>query len=126
VPGNSIAKKLLVVDDQDEFHQLIKAILKDDDVIIADAFDGDEALEKVKQERYDLILLDLMMPGATGGDFIRNTLHHAIPLPPFVVMSSMNDSNLVKNILGVGASAFIHKPVSAIELREAVKKLLRI
>jgi DNA-binding response OmpR family regulator len=119
-------KKLLVVDDQEEFHQLIKAVLKDYKVDVADAFDGDEALEAVQRERYDLILLDLMMPVATGGDFIRNALHHAISLPPLVVMSSMGDANLIRNILGVGATAFIHKPIDAAELREAVKKLLRI
>ncbi len=126
MPENSVAKKLLVVDDQDEFHQLVKAVLMDDNIVVSDAFDGHEALEKVKHERYDLILLDLIMPGATGGDFIRATLHHAITLPPLVVMSSINDSNLVKNVLGVGVSAFIHKPIDAAELREAVKKLLRI
>jgi DNA-binding response OmpR family regulator len=119
-------KKLLVVDDQEEFHQLIKAVLKDSRVEVMDAFDGDEALEAVQREQYDLISLDLMMPVATGGDFIRNAIHHVLILPPVVVMSSMGDANLIRNILGVGATAFIHKPIDAGELREAVKKLLRI
>lgn len=118
-------RKILVADDEEDFHLFIKVALKEYDFSIHDVYNGSDALREVHRQRFDLVLLDIMMPGGTGGDFMRAVAGKQM-LPPIVVMSSMNDANLVKNVLEVGAAAFILKPIDATELRNAIKKILGI
>ncbi len=58
--------KLLVVDDEDRIRRLLKMYLEREDYIIEEASDGEGALELALSEEYDLILLDVMMPGMDG------------------------------------------------------------
>lgn len=118
-------RKILVADDEEDFHLFIKAALKEYDIHIHDVYSGNDALSELQRQRYDLVLLDIMMPGGTGGDFMRAVAGRQT-LPPIVVMSSMNDANLVKNVLDVGATAFILKPIDAMELRNTIKRLLNV
>lgn len=117
-------RKILIADDEEDFHFFIKAALKEYDIQIHDAHNGNEALNEIQKHHYDLILLDIMMPGGSGGDFMRAVLGR-VTLPPIVVMSSMSDAALIKNVLEVGAAAFILKPIDATELRSTVKRLLK-
>lgn len=116
--------KILVADDEEDFHLFIRAALKDYDIQIHDVYNGSEALNEIQRHHYDLILLDIMMPGGSGGDFMRATLGR-VTLPPIVIMSSMNDAALIKNALEVGATAFILKPIDAAELRSTINRLLK-
>ena len=68
-----MAKKILIVEDEKPFHVLYKAMLDDNDndkdYDIVSAYDGDEALEKVKQEKPDLIITDILFDIVTGDTF---------------------------------------------------------
>ncbi|MCS7211045.1 MAG: response regulator [Chloroherpetonaceae bacterium] len=116
--------KMLVVDDEEDFHLFIHTALKEYPVEIKGVYTGREALKQIQEERYDLILLDIMMPEGTGGDFMRVVHTQMLSVPPIVVMSSMNDARLVQNVLSTGAVAFILKPIDAVELRDTVRKIL--
>lgn len=61
---NSI--RILVVDDEDRIRRLLKMYLEREEYIIDEAADGNAALDKAMENEYDLILLDLMMPGKDG------------------------------------------------------------
>lgn len=117
--------KMLVADDEEDFHLFIRAALKGYPIEIRDVYTGREALSQIQTEPYDLILLDIMMPEGSGSDFMLAVHTQMLKVPPIVVMSSMNDARLVQDVLGTGAAAFILKPIDASELRETVKKILK-
>jgi CheY-like chemotaxis protein len=64
-----MAKKILIVEDEPNFHEIYKEIFEGKDYAIVSAYDGDEALEKVKQEKPDLIITDILMDMVTGDTF---------------------------------------------------------
>ncbi|PIO47023.1 MAG: hypothetical protein CMR00_12625 [[Chlorobium] sp. 445] len=117
--------KILVADDEEDFHLFIDVALKEYNLSIHHVYNGNEALSELQRQHYDLILLDIMMPEGTGGDFMWAVAGKPM-LPPIVVMSSMRDAKLIENILSVGAAAFIPKPIDAAELRSTIKKLLNV
>lgn len=70
-------KKVLVVDDEKSIVKGIKFSLEQDDMQVDVAYDGEEAFAKAKENEYDIILLDIMLPGHTGLEvcqMIRNSL----------------------------------------------------
>ncbi len=65
-----MVKKILIIEDEEPFHVLYKAMLDDTGYDIISAYDGDEALGKVEQERPDLIITDILMDMVTGDTFL--------------------------------------------------------
>ena len=61
-----MSKKILVVDDEAHINRLVKFILEKQGYKVTQAFDGEECLEKVKIDKPDLVVLDVMMPGMDG------------------------------------------------------------
>lgn len=59
-------KKIMVVDDEESLLELMKAILESNNYEVTTALNGEECLEKLKKEKPDLVLLDMMMPGMSG------------------------------------------------------------
>jgi len=64
-----MAKKILIVEDEPNFHEIYKEMFDGKDYDIVSAYDGDEALEKVEQEKPDLIITDILMDMVTGDTF---------------------------------------------------------
>jgi len=62
-------KRILIVEDEDPFHILYKAMLEGNDYDIVSAYDGDEAMEKVEQAKPDLIITDILLDMVTGDTF---------------------------------------------------------
>lgn len=62
----NMAKKIMVVDDEESLIELVKAILENEGYEVISAMNGEECLEKLKMVKPDLILLDMMMPGMSG------------------------------------------------------------
>lgn len=114
-------KKILIVEDNIDIHNLIKEILEKENYKILDAYSGTEALLLIEKEKIDLILLDLMLPGINGEEIIKQ-----IKEIPIIVISAIN-SNVDKiNTLLDGANDYITKPFNNEELLARVKVQLRI
>ncbi len=64
-----MAKKILIVEDEPHFHEIYKAMFEGKGYDIISVYDGDEALEKVEQEKPDLIITDILMDMVTGDTF---------------------------------------------------------
>jgi len=78
-------KKILVVDDEPGFVEMIKMRLEDNDYKVVTAADGAEGIEKISSEKPDAVLLDILMPGLDGIEALKRIRKHNKELPVFIV-----------------------------------------
>ncbi|WP_292467728.1 response regulator [Methanolobus sp.] len=118
--------KVLIVDDEQAIVELMGLYLKSDYEVIP-AYSGQEALDKVKAEKPDIILLDVMMPDMNGYEVCRilKTSVETQFLPVVMVTALSGKDDRIKGI-EVGADEFLGKPVNRLELVTRVRSLLRI
>ncbi|HZG15699.1 MAG TPA: response regulator YycF [Candidatus Bathyarchaeia archaeon] len=115
--------KLLVVDDERPIADILKFTFEKEGHQVICAYDGEEAIELVKQEKPDLILLDVMLPGKDGMEVCR-IVRQTIDVP--IIMLTAKDSELDKVLgLELGADDYVTKPYSARELIARVRAQLR-
>lgn len=118
--------KILVVDDEPDIVELVSYNLKKDGFVVASAADGEEALSLIKKNRYDLIILDLMLPGIQGVDLCRMIRSNAATerLPIIMLTAKADESDRVLG-LEMGADDYLSKPFSTRELIARVRAVLR-
>lgn len=103
-------KQILIVDDDKDYVHRLKTFLEGQNFFVTVAYDGEEALEKIKSEPPDLILLDIMMPKLTGlGFYDRITPAHSEPLYPIIVITVR--ANLKELFDNLPIEGFIVKPI---------------
>lgn len=116
-------KTILVVDDEKDIREIIEIYLMNEGYNIVLACDGIEALEKLKKEKIDLIILDIMMPKLDG---IRTCLkiREEKKMPIIMLSAKSDDSDKILG-LNIGADDYIIKPFNPLELVARVKSQLR-
>ncbi|MBM4762163.1 response regulator transcription factor [Bacillus sp. B15-48] len=115
--------KVLVVDDEERIRRLLKMYLERENYIIDEAEDGNEALAKSLANDYDVILLDLMMPGKDGIEVCRE-LREKKSTPVIMLTAKGEEVNRVQGF-EVGTDDYIVKPFSPREVVLRVKAMLR-
>lgn len=116
-------KKILIVDDEKPISDIVKFNLEKEGYEVSTAYDGEEALEKVKEVEPDLILLDLMLPKVDGLEVAREVRKN-YDMP--IIMVTAKDSEIDKVLgLELGADDYVTKPFSNRELIARVKANLR-
>ena len=115
--------KILVVDDEERIRRLLKMYLERENYVIEEAEDGNEALSKALEDDYDVILLDLMMPGKDGIEVCRE-LREKKATPVIMLTAKGEEVNRVQGF-EVGTDDYIVKPFSPREVVLRVKALLR-
>ncbi|MDQ0157210.1 response regulator transcription factor [Robertmurraya andreesenii] len=115
--------RVLVVDDEERIRRLLKMYLEREDYVIDEAEDGNEALAKAFANDYDVILLDLMMPGKDGIEVCRE-LREKKSTPVIMLTAKGEEVNRVQGF-EVGTDDYIVKPFSPREVVLRVKALLR-
>jgi putative two-component system response regulator len=119
--------RVLVVDDVEANRGLITALLTRDGYAVSVSASGPEALQSVRDERPDLILLDVMMPGLDGFEVCRLLKGDAATrLVPVVLITALQHADDRIRGIEAGADDFITKPFNAHELRARVRSLIRI
>ncbi|MED4757851.1 response regulator transcription factor [Priestia megaterium] len=116
-------QRLLLVDDEDRIRRLLKMYLEKEGYIIEEAADGHEAIEKALHIDYDLIVLDLMMPGIDGIEVCKQIREKKVT--PIIMLTAKGEE--VNRVQGfeVGTDDYIVKPFSPREVVLRVKALLR-
>ncbi|WP_050615470.1 response regulator transcription factor [Bacillus testis] len=115
--------RILVVDDEERIRRLLKMYLEREEYMIDEAADGNEALAKASANDYDLILLDIMMPGKDGIEVCRE-LREKKSTPVIMLTAKGEEINRVQGF-EVGTDDYIVKPFSPREVVLRVKALLR-
>jgi PAS domain S-box-containing protein len=119
--------RVLIVDDERQNRQLLEVMLAAEGFLLTSAASGEEALALVEQERPDLILLDIMMPGMDGYEVTRrikgNPGTESIPI---IMITAIDDRRAMLLGLTAGAEDFLTKPVDRAELKMRVRNLLRL
>jgi len=118
--------KILVVDDEPRNIRLMEAVLTSHGYAVTSASSGPEALERVKGDLPDLVLLDIQMPEMNGYDVCRRLRDDPATRFLPVVMVTSSDSEVRVSAIEVGADDFITKPLNQQELLARVRSLIRI
>ena len=118
-------KALLVVDDDKQLASALQWILADENYLVDVAFDGEEALLKVKVHEYDAVICDLMMPRLRGDEFYRQTKELRPKLAErFIFITGYAADSGVKDFLSDRRMKHLVKPFPIEELIRSVKELL--
>ena len=118
-----MSKKVLVVDDEKLIVKGIKFSLEQDGYDVDCAYDGEEALELVKQNEYDVMLLDVMLPKLTGFEVLQ--MIREFSMLPVIMLTAKGDD--MDKILGLeyGADDYITKPFNILEVKARIKAIFR-
>jgi DNA-binding NtrC family response regulator len=117
-----IKKSILVVDDEEIIRDFLSEVLED--YAISLATDGDEAIEKIRSQNFDLVITDLRMPRVSGEEVVRFT-RDTYPGSKVIVISGYSSLATVSQTVQNGACAFLAKPFSIKELLQSVEHALR-
>lgn len=115
--------RILVVDDEKLIVKGIKFSLEQDSMIVDAAYDGEEALNLVKANDYDLVVLDVMLPKVDGLQVCRE-IREFSQIPIIMVTAKGDDMDKIMG-LEYGADDYITKPFNILELKARIKAILR-
>ncbi len=120
--------KILVVDDYAENVELVQELLVTNGYQVTPAYSGEEALEKIKREIPDLILLDIMMPKIDGYQVCEKLRkdEETKEIPIIFVTAKTEVKDWTHAIFNVGVNSYITKPINPKKLLEKVKSVLRM
>ncbi|MBU0711316.1 response regulator transcription factor [bacterium] len=116
--------RVLIADDHTIVRDGLKQIFKETtDIIVAgEAANGIEVIEKIKFEKYDLVVLDISMPGRGGLDVLKYIKLHN-PTLPVLVLSMYSEDQYAIRVLKAGASGYMTKESASEELISAVRRI---
>lgn len=115
--------RVLVVDDEKLIVKGIRFSLEQDGYEVDCAYDGDEAIERAKEREYDVVLLDVMLPGHDGFE-VCQTIREFSEMPIIMLTAKGDDMD---KILGLeyGADDYISKPFNILEVKARIKAIIR-
>ena len=119
---NKFEAHILVVDDDDGIRNLVKKYLNENNFLVTTANNAEDAEEKIKVIKFDLIVLDIMMPGESGLDFIsKNKDKYNTPI---ILLTAKGEASERVEGLEVGADDYLPKPFERKELTLRIRNIL--
>ena len=112
---------VLVVDDDEMIRRLVRAVLEADEFEVAEARDGEAALELASRAEPSVVVLDVMTPGLDGVEVCRRLDHDKVKV---VILTARDDPKLEAEAKLAGADAFMTKPFAPMELLDLVGELM--
>ena len=119
---NKFDAHILVVDDDDGIRELVKKYLSENNFLITTANSAEDAKEKISVIKFDLIVLDIMMPGKSGLEFTSENKDNINT--PIILLTAKGESNERVEGLEVGADDYLPKPFEPKELVLRIKNIL--
>ena len=119
---NNLIAHILVVDDDDGIRTLVKKYLNEKNFFVTTADSAEDALKKIKIIKFDLIVLDIMMPGKSGLEFIKD--HKKKLDTPIILLTAKGEASERVEGLEIGADDYLPKPFEPKELILRIKNIL--
>jgi len=116
-------KKILIVEDDGDINNMLCDFLEQNGYMPTAAYSGTEAVMRFGSDKYDLVLLDLMLPGKTGIDVLSEI--KAVSAVPIIALTAVSDKNSVVSLLKTGANDYITKPFDNSELLARIEVQFR-
>jgi DNA-binding NarL/FixJ family response regulator len=118
--------RILICDDVPELRELVRFALEErlDQVVVGEAVDGQSAVERVRDLRPDVVVLDISMPDMDGLEAI-SQMHEVAPRTGIVVFTGFGGPTIRDRALSLGADAYVEKGADLDELRSAVADVAR-
>ena len=124
---NKILPLVLVVDDNQQNLELLLAYLEDVDCRTISASDGEEALEVVRNDLPDIMLLDVIMPKMSGFEVCRRVKNDPNTADiPVIMVTALNEIGDIERAINSGTDDFLSKPINKWELLTRVKTMLKL
>ena len=118
-------KRILLVDDEVDFVEVLRVRLEDNNYEVIVAYDGEEGLERAERDEPDLIILDIMLPKINGFDVCRKLkIDENFKDIPIIMLTAKFQANDIKFGMAMGADAYITKPFEPHVLLEKMRELL--
>ena len=115
-----MGKKVLIVDDEEDIRNTVKDILEKEGYKIKTAINGDDALDKIKEFKPDLVLLDIMMPGTPVKEIVKKIKEKVAFISVVKVTEAEKEDLITDNVVG-----FIQKPFDIKDLIKKVKEFIK-
>jgi two-component system, OmpR family, phosphate regulon response regulator OmpR len=119
---NKFIAHILVVDDDDGIRSLVKKYLAENNFLVTTASSAEDASEKISIIKFDLIVLDIMMPGKSGLEFTKE--HKNKINTPIILLTAKGEANERVEGLEIGADDYLPKPFEPKELLLRIKNIL--
>ena len=119
---NNLITHILVVDDDDGIRSLVKQYLNENNFLVTTASSAEEAVKKILIIKFDLIVLDVMMPGKSGLEFIEDNKEKFNT--PIILLTAKGEANERIKGLEIGADDYLPKPFEPKELVLRIKNIL--
>jgi DNA-binding response OmpR family regulator len=117
--------RLLYIEDSVDTIQMVKLALESEDFEVIPARSGLEGIQKILQEKPDIILLDIMMPGFNGYDVLKALKQKPNPLPtPIIILSAKTAQEDIDRAMAYGATDYITKPFDILLLADRLRDRL--
>ena len=115
--------RILIADDDEVSCRLFAEALESDGYRVEEAPSGDAALSRLRDQLYDLLIIDVRMPGTSGLEITR-VAHEQYPQLPIIVMTAFGSMETAVEAIHEGAFDFISKPMNLVELKKTVSRAL--
>ena len=119
-----MAQKILIVDDEEDVRLFVADFLGEREFLVSTAGSGEEALEKFKTQSFDIVLLDIMMPGMDGIECLER-IKKDYPKTSVIMITALKDETRMAKAKKLGASQYIVKPFSLSYLETELTNLIK-
>jgi len=119
-----MAKKILLIEDDEKISDLVKELLEEENYVVDQEFDGESGFFKALEEPYNLILLDIMLPKMNGFK-VCSKIRSVGNQTPILMLTAKSGEYDLEEGLDTGADDYLKKPFSSVELKARVRALLR-
>jgi len=115
--------KIMVIDDDTAVTDLLSVLLKSNGFDVQVSNNSGEGLNTLRNEKFDLVVLDLMMPEMDGWEICKEV--RSFSQVPIIVLSALNDPSMVASVLDAGADDYLTKPTPSRILIAHINRLVR-
>ncbi len=115
--------RTMILEDDEEMRSLLKDFFEEEGFEVASVSNGVDALGKLSEDHFDLVITDIRMPGLTGLDILPR-IRRLKPVTPIIVMTAYGSDDVRRRSLERGATTYLEKPIRLSKLRTLIREVV--